>query len=49
MQGQVFFEWESKNLKNISKIANFVKNLPKIMEKVKKIQKMILIMIEICP
>ena len=49
MHGQVFFERENKNLKNISKIANFVKNLPKTMEKVKKIQKMILIMIEICP
>ena len=49
MHGQVFFEWENKNLKNRSKTTNFVKNLPKIMEKVEKIQKMIVIMIEIGP
>ena len=44
-----YFEWANKNLKKMSKLTKFVTNLPKILEKEKKIQKLTLIMIEIGP
>ena len=45
----ICFEWANKNLEKMSKITKFEIILPKIIEKAKKIQKIILIMIEIGP
>ena len=42
-------DWANKTLKKINKITKFVINLTKIMEKAKKFQEMILIIIEIGP
>ena len=43
----LFSEWTNKHFKKLSKMTKFVINLPKIMRKEKKVQKIILIMIEI--